>query len=114
MASAKPIHDLKAGDIMVCSWGYDQTNVDWYRVKKVTGKATVLLVKISGISFHPNTPEKKVVYRDMSCHSKPDLESKESDVSQHRFNEAIQGIRFTPHQIAKKWDGQPTRESWYA
>jgi hypothetical protein len=32
---AKP-HDLKAGDIITNSWGYDQTNVDWYRVTKAT------------------------------------------------------------------------------
>ncbi len=27
-------HDFKAGDILVSSWGYDQTNVDFYQVNK--------------------------------------------------------------------------------
>lgn len=29
---------IKVGDIWSCSWGYDQTNVDFYVVVKVTGK----------------------------------------------------------------------------
>jgi len=32
-------HGLAVGDILVSSWGYDQTNVDWYQVTKVIGKA---------------------------------------------------------------------------
>src|SRR5450755_391731 len=29
-------HIFKPGDIVTNSWGYDQTNVDWYRVASVT------------------------------------------------------------------------------
>src|SRR4051794_18893251 len=29
-------HSLKVGDIITNSWGYDQTNVDWYRVTKTS------------------------------------------------------------------------------
>jgi hypothetical protein len=31
-------HGLKVGDIMVASWGYDQTNVNFYQVVEVAGK----------------------------------------------------------------------------
>jgi hypothetical protein len=34
-------HSLKVGDILVCCWGYDQTNVDYYEVVHVAGKNTV-------------------------------------------------------------------------
>lgn len=30
---------VKLGDIFVCSWGYDQTNVDFYKVVGVTAKS---------------------------------------------------------------------------
>jgi len=35
---AEFIKTIKVGDIWSCSWGYDQTNVDFYVVVKVTGK----------------------------------------------------------------------------
>ena len=35
-------HGLKVGDIFRCSWGYDQTNIDFYEVVEVKGKAVVV------------------------------------------------------------------------
>lgn len=35
-------HSLKLGDILVASWGYDQTNVDFYEVTKLLDKAVVV------------------------------------------------------------------------
>lgn len=37
---AKP-HQLAAGDVMRCSWGYDQTNIDYYEVVRLVGKSMV-------------------------------------------------------------------------
>lgn len=42
----EPIHDIKVGDIIYNSWGYEQTNIDFYQVIKTT-KKTVSLRKIS-------------------------------------------------------------------
>jgi len=40
---------LKAGDVLVASWGYDQTNVNWYQVTKVTpSKKSVKIREIAG------------------------------------------------------------------
>lgn len=39
-------HALKAGDVLVCSWGYDQTNVDYYEVLALVGARSVRIVKI--------------------------------------------------------------------
>lgn len=38
-------HALEVGMILVAMWGYDQTNVDWYEVVKVT-PATVQIRQI--------------------------------------------------------------------
>ncbi len=37
---------LKEGDVLRCSWGYDQTNIDYYLVTKLIGKTMVEIVKI--------------------------------------------------------------------
>ena len=34
---------MKQGDILVSSWGYEQTNVDFYEVVKVTAKTVTLI-----------------------------------------------------------------------
>lgn len=40
---------LKVGDLLECSWGYEQTNVDFYQVVK-TSRRSVMLRKISSRS----------------------------------------------------------------
>jgi hypothetical protein len=39
-------HDIKVGDIFNTSWGYDQTNVDFYEVVAIKGK-TVLVREVA-------------------------------------------------------------------
>lgn len=34
---------MKKGDILVSSWGYEQTNIDFYEVVKATTKTVVLV-----------------------------------------------------------------------
>ena len=34
-------HDLQVGDILKSSWGYDQTNIDYYEVTRLAGKTMV-------------------------------------------------------------------------
>jgi hypothetical protein len=45
----EPQHNIKAGDIFYNSWGYDQTNIDFYQVVATTAK-TISLRKIKGFS----------------------------------------------------------------
>src|ERR1039458_47640 len=39
-------HSLKIGDLLRCSWGYDQTNIDYYQVTRVVGAHTVEIREI--------------------------------------------------------------------
>lgn len=41
-------HTLKVGDLLSSSWGYDQTNIDFYQVVEVIGAHTVKIEKIGG------------------------------------------------------------------
>lgn len=36
------VPSLKVGDVLRCSWGYDQTNVDFYEVVGVSGKSVII------------------------------------------------------------------------
>lgn len=44
-ALAKP-HGLKVGDVLRSSWGYDQTNIDYYEVIELVGKRGVKICEI--------------------------------------------------------------------
>jgi hypothetical protein len=37
---------LQVGDVLISTWGYEQTNVDYYKVLKLVGSTSVLVVKI--------------------------------------------------------------------
>lgn len=41
VSRVKPEHELKVGDVVRSSWGYDQTNVNHYQITKLIGKRTV-------------------------------------------------------------------------
>ena len=43
----EPKHNIKIGDIFYNSWGYEQTNIDYYQVVKAT-KKTISLRRIKG------------------------------------------------------------------
>lgn len=46
-ARAGFVHDVKVGDIFKSSWGYDQTNVDYYQVVKLCGKSMAEVMEIA-------------------------------------------------------------------
>lgn len=43
----KKPHDVKVGDVFQCSWGYDQTNVDFYQVVELVGAQSCKIQKIA-------------------------------------------------------------------
>lgn len=45
-AASESPNPAKVGDILCASWGYDQTNIDWYEVVEVVGKSTVKIREI--------------------------------------------------------------------
>lgn len=40
-------HGLEVGHVLYTSWGYDQTNIDWYEVVEVVGPCTVKVAPIA-------------------------------------------------------------------
>lgn len=102
---------LKPGDVVYNSWGYEQTNIDWYRVVGVSKAFCVLQAVCSSIVEETG---------HMSGKSKPAEGCPESCAREHATSRhgvgAFQGrasINFR-HGAGVPWDGRAMYCSWYA
>jgi hypothetical protein len=107
-------HDLKIGDIIVNSWGYEQTNIDWYVVTKTTDH----YVWVQSIAAHMTPSESG---NSMAGYFLPDLPprpckrcgSGEPDPPEKHAASTGGYVNFE-HGSGHKWDGREERASWYA
>lgn len=83
---------LVLGDILSCSWGYEQTNVDYYEVIQTVGKSTVIVREISG---------KSVATGDMTGSSTP-IPGAFIGEPMRRLVNAQGGIKITSYSWARK------------
>lgn len=114
----KPANGVQVGDLFVCSWGYDQTNVDFVQVVALCGKSSVRVRPVQ-----PAVAE-ETSQGPMSCDRKY-VNTKEllpavksvlcKDNSLHRLNKngdrvffKSDGYYFYPYK------GETLYESWYA
>ena len=101
---------LKVGDIFYSSWGYDQTNIDFYEVVGVTksGKS----VKIREIA-------KKTCYRadTMTATNLPDAGNYKTEPKTKRINTCKHygfTLRMSSYETAWLWEGDAKNSSHYA
>ena len=103
---SKP-HTLQVGAILYSSWGYDQTNVDFYKVKRLIGKTMVELIKVG--SAH--------VEGSGMSHGMADqvVAVPEAELGQAFKRKASAGnyVRIDSVCGASPWDGAPKYRSWY-
>lgn len=94
-------HTLKVGDILYSSWGYDQTNIDWYQVTAVSDKAVVIR-EIQG----------KVVSSDGHGGDKVvPVPGKFIGTPEKKIPGTGNRIRLTSYSSAFPWDGKPRHET---
>jgi len=92
---------LRVDDILYTSWGYEQTNVDFYQVTSIRG----CIVEIRPIAA-------EITETGFMCGTTvPVLDAFTGPARCHRIvrNYLTVGYR----QWAHKWDGTPCRCSWY-
>ena len=97
---------MKQGDILVSSWGYEQTNVDFYEVVKVTAK-TVTLIPI----------ERKVQLKGfMRYEATPIPGSGKGKAFRRRIIDCfdVPACGITSYAIARLWNGEAQEGSSYA
>ena len=113
-------HALKLGAVIVNSWGYDQTNVDWYCVVRVSAHF-VTLRAIAGESVESNgrssmagmcAPAVDVSNPDPSTWGVRFISDK---TTRHKAsNSGGTNNVSMRHGSGSEWDGKPRYESWYA
>ncbi len=103
MAQRNKPNSLKEGDILSYSWGYDQTNVDFYQVVATTKKS----VKLRPIQ--QNTKETGF----MAGHTEP---VKDAFVGERVLTKRVTfgDTVSMDYGVGRKWDGRPVSCSWYA
>ena len=104
---SKP-HAYKIGDILSCSWGYEQTNVDWYTATETTAH-TVTLARIAGGLTDKETGN------SMAGYSIPEMPVRivGEERTKHRADERG-SVRINSYSWAYLWDGREKYASWYA
>ena len=96
---AEFFESIKVGDIFVDSWGYDQTNVDFYLVTKKL-KASIKIVKIGSKVVATSIGSEMVV-------PVPDavIGEEKTKIPQDGY------ISTSSYSLARPWDGKPMRET---
>ena len=101
----------KVGDIMVNSWGYEQTNIDYYIVTKV-GRRSVTIQAI-GKKMVPSEG-----FAPMSGHCVPDPDNiLTNEKPMVKILQNYGGDKlYVPMRFGamSKWEGKPNYVSWYA
>jgi len=99
---------VEVGDIFVCSWGYDQTNIDFYKVVKKT-KTGVSIVPMSKkvIEYSDRYMTGKVLPGEVFVGSKP-IRRKLNKYGDKYY------ISINSFSSAQKWSGRPETFTTYA
>jgi hypothetical protein len=98
------VHTLTVGNILVSSWGYDQTNIDFYKVVALHGKKSISIVPIESLSNYNS------MY--MTGTKIPDPDSKQGEVKKGIYG--LYGIKLESYSRAVLWNGKPQNYSSYA
>jgi hypothetical protein len=98
-------HTLQVGAVLMRSWGYEQTNIDWYQVTAIVSDKMVVVRKIAGRII----PGEGI--SAMSGYTTPCLHQFVGEPMRVRAGK--RGVSMK-HGHASPWDGMPRYCSWYA
>jgi hypothetical protein len=94
---------IQVGDVLCSSWGYEQTNIDFYQVIERIGKATVVIREIA---------EDRTYDHSMSGTCMPVLNQFVGEAMKKRIGDF--GVKINSCSTASKWDGGSKYWSSYA
>lgn len=98
-------HTLQVGAVIVASWGWEQTNIDFYQVMEVKPKSVVIREIESEIMEMTGDMSAKVIPVKDKFTNEPPMEKR-----------VLQGncIKFASYKYGYLWEGKPEYSSWYA
>lgn len=101
-------HGLQAGDILYTTWGYEQTNADFYQVVRVPSARSVVVREIEAVITASGS-------QSMSGTAMPKIGVFSKDSSEV-LRRAVQLHSVTNGKHGgwlRKWEGLPVSVSWY-
>ena len=112
MKIAETAHKFRLGDILVSSWGYDQTNVDFYVVKEIRGKTGLTLCQIQKDVVPTDYFETYIVEprKTENTHSVTYYPEPGKTIKVRAKNDYV---KVGYGQYARKWCGKPQTETKY-
>ena len=110
------MHTLKVDDVLYSSWGYDQTNVDFYQVLKVTPSGVYIRELVDKVTATPGAfmTGTSVPLRDESFGTLVRYHFAKDAPLMFKRAGADNSVRIKSYASAWKWNGEPKRCSWYA
>ena len=98
------IDDININDILYRSWGYDQTNIDFYKVIKKTTHY-IFYRKLKSTQFESNK-------MGMTGKVIPSNNFSNDEIKRGRIKE-FYGTIHVGKDFLSKWSGKPLENSWY-
>jgi len=95
-------HTLKVGDILYCSWGYDQTNVDYFRVKSILGKRKIKIVGLGTSLKDDGLHDKATPSDEVGNH----WTKKEDNFELVKIANSNNSVKISSFAYAYLWDGK--------
>ena len=102
-------HTLKVGDILYTSWGYDQTNIEFFQVDELVGKNKLKLVGLGTKTLSGDGFSDKVVPGDRLGNHWTEKRTNgvyEKDVALLKVARSDNSVRMSSFCSAYKWDGK--------
>lgn len=99
-------HTLKVGDILYSSWGYEQTNVDFYQVTKLKGKNTIEMRQIQKSFDHGQYSDYVTPIKDSFCTPRFEGDTWKTETLTKRVS-GNNIVSLNSFSSAWKWDGKP-------
>jgi hypothetical protein len=110
----------EVGDILVSLWGYDQTNVDFYKVTKTTDKSVWLkpikqkiVEQDSYLSEYVVPVDEPVFDYVYTENGREEVEVQASRYKIHDLGKRGYGVRISSFQSAYSWGGTPQNQTHY-
>jgi hypothetical protein len=103
-AERKQAPKLKVGDILVASWGYEQTNIDFYEVVEMVGQLSVKIRKIKSEST------RTVGFMSEYVKAVPGAYCSDEMVRRVAYGDSV---KIDSSSIARLWDGRERNATSY-
>lgn len=113
----------KVGDILISSWGYDQTNIDYYKVVRTTDKSVWIqqvrskALEQVGWAHYVVAPTDDTTYEVRDWNT-GELVTKSHSITRHKIQEPFSfdkdggyWVKLNSFSHAKLWDGIARTES---